>query len=150
MKELLDSLIDKSYAQREALLELLEVLREEKEVLRKNESDLLPGLLGRLQEVSGKAMLAEAERTKTAAKLAKVLGCNPVVSEMCEILKGKDSDRLRISAGDLLAAVVSIKEINFILSRQSEEYNFLAEMTLKRLKSFIRPGKAAATLDTTA
>lgn len=150
MKELLDSLIEKSFIQREALIELLEVLRDEKDALRNNKSDLLPGLLERLQDVSSKAMLAEAERTKAAGKLAQTLGCNPVVREICDLLDSGDADRLKASAGDLLATVVSIKEINFILSKQAEEYNFLAEMTLKRLKGFIRPGKAAATLDTTA
>jgi len=150
MKELLDSLIGKSCAQKKTLLELLDVLHDEKDALRNNKSDLLPGLLERLQEVSSRAMLAEAERTKAAAKLAQTLGCNPVVREICDLLDSGDADRLKASAGDLLATVVSIKEINFVLSKQAEEYNFLADMTLKRLRSFARPGSAAATLDTTA
>lgn len=150
MKELLDSLIEMNDIQRKALLGLLEVLRDEKEVLKKSNPDLLPGLLERLQDVFSKAMFAEAERTKAACALADVLGCKPVVREICETLDGEEADRLKLSASNLLSVVISIKEINFILSKQSEECTFLAEMTLKRLKQFIRRDRTAAALDTTA
>lgn len=150
MKELLDTLIDKNINQTEALLELLAVLQEEKEVLKKGEPRLLPGLLQRLQEVSGKAMLAEAERNRAAVSLSEVLGCRPAVKELCKCLDEEGSARLRRSAGDLLSALLSIKEINYILSRQAEEHRFLSEMTLERMKHFARPGQAAASLDTRA
>ncbi len=150
MKELLNSLIEKNDVQREALLDLLEVLKEEKEVLRKSEPRLLPGLLQRLQEVSGKAMLAEAERNRVAAKLAEALGCNPMVKEICTALDDKSSGRLKESARSLLSAVISIKEINFTLSRQAEEHRFLSEMILERLKRFAWSGSAAVSLDTRA
>lgn len=150
MTELLNILIDKNHAQKEALIALLEVLQEEKEVLKKGEPRMLPGLLQKLQEVSGKAMLAEAERNRAAETLSDALGCKPSVRAICSCLDEQGSTRLRKSAGELLSAVLSIKEINYILSRQAEEHRFLSEMTLERMKHFIRPGQAAATLDTRA
>lgn len=150
MTELLNILIDKNHAQKEALIALLEVLQEEKEVLKRGEPRMLPGLLQKLQEVSGKAMLAEAERNRAAETLSDALGCKHSVRAICNCLDEQGSTRLRKSAGELLSAVLSIKEINYILSRQAEEHRFLSEMTLERMKHFIRPGQAAATLDTRA
>ncbi len=150
MKQLLNSLIEKNNLQREALIGLLEVLQEEKEVLRRGEPHLLPALLRHLQEISGKAMLAEAERNRAAAKLAETLGCNPVLKEICTALDNESSCRLKESSRNLLSVVVSIKEISFILSRQAEEQRFLSEMILERLKSFVRPGHVTVSLDTRA
>jgi hypothetical protein len=136
MNELVEKLIEKNEKQREVLLELQEILCSEKEMLKKSNSGNLPGILEKLQEVSGRAMLAEAQRDRAAGELAHVLGCRPVVSQICEYLDSEANYRLQSSAKDLLAAVVSIKELNFVISRQADEHRFLADMILEKLRSF--------------
>lgn len=150
MNELLNSLIEKNDIQRDALLGLLEVLHEEKEILRKGKPNLIPALLQRLQDVASRAMLAEAERNRAAATFAEALGCEPVVRQICSVLDEENARRLQKSARNLLSAVISIKEINFTLSKQAEEHRFLSDMILERMKHFVKPGQAAASLDTTA
>jgi len=147
MNDLLNALIEKNKKQKDALLELLQVLKEEKEALRETRSRELPELLARLQEVSGKAMLAEAERNTAAKGLADSLGCRPVIREISQALDPDDGGKLKNSSKDLLEAIISIKEVNFILSRQAEEHRFLADMVLERMRIFASNNTRSSCLD---
>lgn len=134
VRELLNDLIDKNQKQVEALGEVLEVLKEERDVLKANKPELLTGLLEKLQRVTASAMLAEAQRANAAQALADFLGCKPAVKDICLHLDDQDCERLKSSSAELLKMVISIKEISYTLSRQAEEHRFLAELILERLK----------------
>lgn len=147
MRQLLDSLIEKNTEQSMTLRSLLEILEEEKEVMKKNNPGMLPGLLERFQEISGKAMLAEAERRKAAEAIASKLECRPVVTDICRVLDPDESNKLRSSAKELLSTVVSIREISFVISRQAEEHRYLGEMILERLRNATLSSQQSCGLD---
>jgi len=131
---LLNDLIEKNHKQAEALKNVIDVLEEEKQALKENKPELLMELLNKLQQVTASAMIAEAERAKAAEALASFLKCKPVVKDICLHLKEEDANLLKASSADLLKMVISIKQINYILSKQAEEHRFLAELILERLK----------------
>jgi hypothetical protein len=105
LHEFVDVLREKNHEQQQALLDLLGVLKREREALAEGQPELLPGLLTELQEVSSRAMRAEAQRDAAATKLAGVLGCRPVLREICEALPEGEAARLNDQAEGLIAAV---------------------------------------------
>ncbi|MDN5335058.1 MAG: hypothetical protein PWR02_84 [Synergistales bacterium] len=149
LHEFVDVLREKNHEQQQALLDLLGVLKREREALAEGQPELLPGLLTELQEVSSRAMRAEAQRDAAATKLAGVLGCRPVLREICEALPEGEAARLNDQAEGLIAAVSALREVNYILSRQADQQRFLAEMILERLKH-LSPGSGTGVLDTMA
>lgn len=152
MKELVEDLIEKQDRQRESLSEILKILEEEREALKKAAPEGLPGLLVRLQEASAQAMRADFERSGAASALASAMGCTPSVREFCYRLPKEECARLKASAGNLLEVVLAIKECSFILNRQAAEHRFLGEILLDRLRLSGGSGVAAegAGLDTQA
>jgi hypothetical protein len=152
MKDLLEDLIEKQDRQRESLSEILKILEEEREILKKAAPEGLPGLLVRLQEASAQAMRADFERSGAASALASAMGCPSSVREFCSRLPQEDSARLKASAGNLLEVVLAIKECSFILNRQASEHRFLGSILLDRLRGAGAGGMAAegAGLDTKA
>ena len=148
LHELLNDLIDKNRKQAEALKNVIDVLEEEKQALKENKPELLTELLSKLQKVTASAMVAEAERAKAAEALASFLKCKPVVKDICSHLEEEEANLLKASSADLLKMVISIKQINYILSKQAEEHRFLAELILERLKFMTSSSKDnALTLD---
>jgi hypothetical protein len=148
--KLVDSLVEASRNQEAALADLLEILKRERDALKEGKAELIPGLLSELQEGSSRAMGAEAERDSKARRLAEELGCRAVASEICTKLEPEERGRLRLASRELMSAVSSLKEINFILSRQADEHRQLAEMVLDRLRAISAPSGAEAGLDTMA
>lgn len=150
ISKLVDSLVETSRFQETALGDLLEILKRERDALKEGRAELIPGLLSELQEGSSRAMGAEAERDSKARRLAEALGCRAVASEICTRLEPAERDRLHKASKGLLSAVSSLKEINFILSRQADEHRQLAEMVLERLRVISSPSGAETGLDTMA
>lgn len=149
LHEFVDALVEKNDQQQQALVDLLGILKRERDALAEGRPELLPGLLSELQEASSRTMRAEAQRDDAARKLAEALGCRPVLREICKALPDGEASRLDGQAEGLIAAVSALREINYILSRQAEQQRYLAEMILERLKH-LTPGSAAGVLDTTA
>ncbi|MFP4482584.1 MAG: hypothetical protein ACLFN0_07330 [Thermovirgaceae bacterium] len=149
LRPFVDVLIMKNSDQEQALADLLGILKRERKALQEGRSELLPGLLAELQEVSSRAMRAEAERDAQARELADLLECRPVLREICKALPEGEAKRLGNQAKGLIAAVSALREVNYILSRQAQQQRFLAEMILERLKH-LSPGSGMGALDTTA
>lgn len=149
LRPFVDELIKKNSDQEQALADLLGILKRERNALQEGRSELLPGLLAELQEVSSRAMRAEVERDAQARKLADLLECRPVLREICRALPQGEAERLGSQTKGLIAAVSALREVNYILSRQAEQQRFLAEMILERLKH-LSPGSGMGVLDTTA
>lgn len=148
--KLVDSLIDTNSAQEKALADLLKILKRERDALREGKTDLIPGLLSELQEGSSRAMRAEAERETKAGKLAVALDCQPVLREIFERLDPEEESRLRLASAGLMSAVSSLREINYILSRQADEHRHLADMILERLRLASPSTSGENSLDTMA
>lgn len=120
----------------EVLLQLLDVVQRERHALKKNTPQLLPGLLTELQDVASEAMRVESQRAKVVGMVASQLGCSHTLKDICEALPEKEGVLLREASAGLIAAVSSLKEENFILSRQAEGHRVLGEMVLERLKNY--------------
>lgn len=125
-----------THMQKEVLLRLLDVVRKERHALRENSPQLLPGLLAELQDATSEAMRVEAQRVRVVELMASQLGCPPTLKDLCDVLAEEERVLLREASAGLIAAVTSLKEENFILSRQAEEHRALGEMVLERLKNF--------------
>lgn len=131
-----EALVEITRMQEEVLLRLLDVVRRERQALRENTPQLLPGLLTELQDVASEAMRVEVQRVRVVEIMASQLECPPTLKDLCDVLAEEDGTLLREASGGLIEAVTSLKEENFILSRQAEEHRALGEMVLERLKNF--------------
>lgn len=148
--KLVDSLIDTNRAQEKALEDLLKILKRERDALKEGKTDLIPGLLSELQEGSSRAMRTEAEREAKAGKLAEALDCQPILREIFRRLEPEEESRLRLASAGLMSAVSSLRETNYILSRQAEEHRHLADMILERLRLASSSPRGESSLDTIA
>lgn len=129
-----DVLCEITRLQEEALRALLEVIRRERAALRDNEPASLPALLSELQDVASEAMRVEAQRVRVSETLAGELGCPPKLTDICEALSSEEGARLREVSLGLVEVVTSLKEENFVLSKQAQEHRHLGEMVLERLR----------------
>jgi hypothetical protein len=147
---LVDILVRSSRNQERTLGDLLEILRRESEALRQGRAELIPEILGELQEGSSRAMRCEAERDSSARKLAEVLGCSPVAGEICNRLDPSLCGELRKASRGLMSAVSSLSGVNRLISKQAEEHGRLAELVIENMRSMAAPTDTSWGLDTTA
>ncbi|HDQ93490.1 MAG TPA: hypothetical protein ENN89_05135 [Synergistetes bacterium] len=147
---LVDTLVRSSRDQKRTLGDLLDILERESEALKHGRAELIPEILGELQEGSSRAMRCEAERDSSARKLAEVLGCSPTAGEICSRLDPSLCGELKEASRGLVYAVSSLNDINRLISRQADEQGRLAELVIENLRSMAPPTGTSGGLDTTA
>ncbi len=146
-----DVLCEITRMQEEVLKRLHEVICRERNALMESRPEGLPGLLAELQDVTSEAMRVEAQRGRVAETLAAELGCSPRLRDICESLDSDEECRLREASLGLIEVVSSLKEENFVLSRQAEEHRHLGEMILDRLRTMkMMESSASSGLDARA
>ncbi len=147
---LVDILVRSSRNQERTLGDLLEILQRESEALKQGRAELIPEILGELQDGSSRAMRCEAERDSSARKLAEVLGCPPAAGEICSRLDPSLCGELLEASRGLMCAVSSLSDINRLISRQADEHGRLAELVVENMRAMTPATDPSGGLDTTA
>lgn len=116
--------------QDEILNELLTVVVGQRDALKEGRLADLQDLMSDLRHVSVRCQAIETKRVRTAADLAKELGCEPIVSVIAAALPEEDSTIVMDAARALMKTVSKLKIEMSILPRLMEEAHTLNEMMI--------------------
>ncbi|HQK24592.1 MAG TPA: flagellar export chaperone FlgN [Synergistaceae bacterium] len=124
------ALVDAMGRQTAVLLQMWEIVVQQREALKSGRLPVLQDLMRSLQGISAQARTEEASRDREARRLAAALGCDPCVSALAEALGDGGGARLRGAAEALTQAVKQLRAETQLLSRLVEESLALQQLLL--------------------
>ncbi|MCX7827601.1 MAG: flagellar protein FlgN [Thermanaerothrix sp.] len=125
--------------QDEVLGQLGDLLIRQREALRDGRLQVLQDLFREMQFLSVKAQALEGKRVRLCAALASGLGCEPVVSEMCERLSPEEGELLKARGRALANRVGLLRSEMKLLEMLMDEARMLNEMMISEWRRMRAP-----------
>lgn len=101
--------MDASDDESDALDDLIDILREQREAMKERDADDVDSLMREMQDVFFDVQTLDADRDQAAKKLAAVLGCEPYISSISAALEPNERVLFDGVSDRLANAVLTLK-----------------------------------------
>ncbi|ACZ18900.1 hypothetical protein Taci_0664 [Thermanaerovibrio acidaminovorans DSM 6589] len=125
--------------QDEVLGQLGDLLVKQREALKDGRLQVLQDLFKEMQFVSVKAQALETKRSRLSSALAAQMGCEPVLSQLSDVVGGEEGERLRAAGDAVLKRVGFLRSEMRLMELLMDEAKVLNEMLINEWRRMRDP-----------
>ena len=135
-EELIDAVLDES----DCIDDLIDVIREQREAMRKRDTDSVNALMDEARDLSFEAQSQEKQRDDLARKFAKKNSCDTYASSLASVMADDEKEEFNRAVDKLTQSVFVLKSEMMILTGlidQHEQYTSMLLSEWRRLNGDI-------------